>query len=85
MIGLNRHVGTMHTSKGEIGGPSGPSREGPDVGHKMASDTKQIIKKRRKKNKRRGKGENMLNLIRKQGPAANDASSRIFGAWKELG
>ena len=37
------------TPKGVFGGPSGPSREGPGVGHKIASDTKQMTKERKKK------------------------------------
>ena len=36
-------------SKGVPGGPSGPSREGPGVGHKIVSDTKQMTNKREKK------------------------------------
>ena len=35
--------------KGVPGGPSGPSREGPGVGHKIVSDTKQMTKERKKK------------------------------------
>ena len=35
--------------KGVSGGPSGPSREGPGVGHKVASDTKQMTKERKKR------------------------------------
>ena len=38
-------------AKGVYGGPSGPSREGPGVGHKMVSDTKQMTKERVKKEK----------------------------------
>ena len=37
--------------KGVPGGPSGPSREGPGVRHKIVSDTKQMKKERKKKNK----------------------------------
>ena len=37
--------------KGVFGGPSGPSREGPGVGHKIVSDTKQMTKEREKKEK----------------------------------
>ena len=37
--------------KGVFGGPSGPSREGPGVGHKIVSDTKQMTKERKKKKK----------------------------------
>ena len=33
--------------KGVFGGPSGPSREGPGVGHKIVSDTKQREKTER--------------------------------------
>ena len=43
--------------KGVFGGPSGPSREGPDVGHKIVSDTKQMTKERGKKKKMNGKRE----------------------------
>ena len=39
------------TNKGVFGGPSGPSREGPGVGHKIVSDTKQMTKERKKKKK----------------------------------
>ena len=39
------------------GGPSGPPREGPGVGHKMVSDTKQMTKERQKKKKMSGKRE----------------------------
>ena len=39
----------MKETKGVTGGPSGPSREGPGVGHKIASDTKQMTKEREKK------------------------------------
>ena len=42
------------TTKGVPGGPSGPSREGPGVGHKIVSDTKQITKERKKRSWRRG-------------------------------
>ena len=45
------------TAKGVFGGPSGPSREGPGVGHKIVSDTKQMTKKREKKEKMSGKKE----------------------------
>ena len=37
--------------KGVTGGPSGPSREGPGVGHRIVSDTKQMTKERKKRNK----------------------------------
>ena len=50
---------------GVYGALSTPSPEGAGVGHKMAS----VTKWRRSQNE---KGK-------KQGPAANDASSRIFG------
>ena len=43
--------------KGVSGGPSGPSREGPGVGHKIVSDTKQMTKERKKKKKMSGKRE----------------------------
>ena len=36
---------------GVYGGPSGPSQEGPGVGHKIVSDTKQMIKETEKKEK----------------------------------
>ena len=48
---------SMFINKGVVGGPFGPSREGPGVRQKMASDTKQMIKGRKKKKKRRGKGK----------------------------
>ena len=38
--------------KGVFGGPSGRSQEGPGVGHKIVSDTKQMTKERKKKKKR---------------------------------
>ncbi len=34
---------------GVTGGPSGPSQEGPGIGHKIVSDTKQMTKERKKK------------------------------------
>ena len=34
---------------GVYGGPSGPSQEGPGVGHKIVSNTKQMTKERKKK------------------------------------
>ena len=45
--------------KGVNGGPSGPSREGPGVGHKIVSDTKQITKEKKKEIKGEGKGKNV--------------------------
>ena len=42
-------IQTSMTRKGVYGGPSGPSREGPGVGHKIVSDTKQMTKEKRKK------------------------------------
>ena len=42
-------MSTSATYKGVFGGPSGPSREGPGVGHKIVSDTKQMTKEREKK------------------------------------
>ena len=47
----------MCVCKGVFGGPSGPSREGPGVGHKIVSDTKQMTKERKKKKKMSGKRE----------------------------
>ena len=47
----------VRVCKGVSGGPSGPSREGPGVGHKIVSDTKQMTKERKKKKKMNGKGE----------------------------
>ena len=38
-------------TKGVFGGPSGPSREGTDFRHKIVSDTKQMTKERKKRNK----------------------------------
>ena len=43
---------TMLLIKGVFGGPSGPFREGPGVGHKIVSDTKQMTKERKKKEKK---------------------------------
>ena len=48
---------TLFISKGVFGGPSGPSWEGPGVGHKIVSDTKQMTKERKKKKKMSGKKE----------------------------
>ena len=44
-------------SKGVFGGPSGPSRKGPGVGHKIVSNTKQMTKEREKKKIRSRKRE----------------------------
>ena len=44
-------------TKGVTGGPSGPSREGPGVGHNIVSDTKQMSKERKKRKKMSGKRE----------------------------
>ena len=44
-------------SKGVYGGPSGPSREGPGVGHKIVSDTKQMTKERQKKKSKTAQGQ----------------------------
>ena len=53
------------TSKGVSGGPSGPSREGPGVGYKIVSDTKQMTKEREKKRKNEWeKGK----MCKEQGP-----------------
>ena len=49
----------MMMIKGVFGGPSGPSREGPGVGHKIASDTKQMTKERKKKKKNEWEKEKM--------------------------
>ena len=52
---MNAHLrkvtdfGRSRMTKGVFGGPSGPSREGPGVGHKIVSDTKQMTKEREKK------------------------------------
>ena len=44
--------------KGVTGGPSGPSQEGPGVGHKIVSNTKQMTKERKKTEKKKsGKRE----------------------------
>ena len=37
--------------KSVTGRPSGPSREGPGVGHKIVSDTKQMTKEKKKEKK----------------------------------
>ena len=42
--------------KGVYGGPFGPSRDGPGVGHKIVSDTKQMTKEKKEK-KMSGKRE----------------------------
>ena len=47
---LSVHVAII-IIKGVFGGPSGPSREGPGVGHKIVSDTKQMTKERKKRKK----------------------------------
>ena len=47
----------METPKGVTGGPSGPSREGPGVGHKIVSDTKQMTKEKEKKENEWEKGK----------------------------
>ena len=44
-----------YSSKGVSGGPSGPSREGPGVGYRIVSDTKQMTKEREKKKEMSGK------------------------------
>ena len=46
---------SMFINKGVAGGPFGPSREGPGVGHKIVSDTKQMTKKRKKMTGKREK------------------------------
>ena len=46
-------------TKGVSGGPSGPSREGPGVGHKIVSDTKQMTKEKKRKKKEWGEGKNV--------------------------
>ena len=43
---------TFLPGKGVFGGTSGTSREGPGVGHKIVSDTKQMTNKREKKRKK---------------------------------
>ena len=47
--------GIISRRKGVFGGPSGPSREGPGVGHKIVSDTKQMTKERKKNEWEKGK------------------------------
>ena len=42
----------MDGCTGVFGGPSGPSREGPGVGHKIVSDTKQMTRERKKNEKK---------------------------------
>ncbi len=54
MIGLSVRV---LIRKGVSGGPSGPSREGLGVGHKIVSDTKQLTKEKRKKKNEWEKGK----------------------------
>ena len=48
---LNQVFVVIVVVKGVFGGPSGPSREGPGVGHEIVSDTKQMTKERKKKKK----------------------------------
>ena len=43
--------------KGVFGGPSGPSPEGPSVGHKIVSDTKQNKREKKKKKNEWEKGK----------------------------
>ena len=50
-------MSTVTATKGVFGGPSGPSREGPGVGHKIVSDTKQMTKEKKKEKKMSGKKE----------------------------
>ena len=45
-------------NKGVFAGPSGPSREGPGIGYKIASDTKLLSKGEKKKKIRKGKRKN---------------------------
>ena len=45
------HRALFPTGKGVFGGPSGPCREGPGVGHKIVSNTKQMTKERKKRKK----------------------------------
>ena len=47
-------------SKGVFGGPSGPSWEGPGVGHKIVLATKQMTKERKKRKKMSGKREKCI-------------------------
>ena len=56
----------MFINKGVAGGPFGPSREGPGVGHKIVSDTKQMTKEREKKKKMSGKKEECLKKIKRK-------------------
>ena len=51
MINQIKYVYSLPT-KGVFGRPSRPSREGPGVGHKIVSDTKQMTNKREKKRKK---------------------------------
>ena len=44
-------------TKGVTGGPSGPSREGPGVGHKIVSEIKQMKKERKKREKNKKERE----------------------------
>ena len=50
MINQIKYVYSLPT-KGVFGRPSGPSREGPGVGHNIVSDTKQMTKERKKRKK----------------------------------
>ena len=48
-------------NKGVPGGPSGPSREGPGIRHKIVSDTKKMTKKGTKKKKKEWEKGKMCN------------------------
>ena len=48
--------------KGVFGGPSGPFREAPGVGHEIVSDKKQITNKKKKKKKISKKREKCVKI-----------------------
>ena len=48
-LAFSKHYLMIPTDKGVPGGPSGPSREGPGVGHKIVSDTKQTKETKERK------------------------------------
>ena len=65
--------------KGVTGGPSGPSREGPGVGHKIVSDTKQMTKGKKKEKKRVGKKEKMCKKKKKKEEREREKCTEING------
>ena len=71
------HLDAILVAKGVFGAPSGPSREGPGVGHKIVSDTKQMTKERKKKEKKMsGKREKCVKK--------NNREERERKKWSEI-